>query len=200
MLASIGQRGDAAHCREFGISAYLLKPARQSELFDTLCRVVGSSPQAQSPALITRHTLRAERGRLQILVAEDNPVNQTLAIRLLEKRGYLVTVAGDGRAALAALEKQSYEVILMDVQMPEMDEFQATAAIRAKEASGAARTPIIAMTGHALKGDQGRCLGAGMDGYVSKPIRPADMFAAIEAAIGKGKSSNSEPALTAMNS
>jgi two-component system, sensor histidine kinase and response regulator len=88
----------------------------------------------------------------------------------------------------------------MDVQMPEMDEFQATAAIRAKEASGAARTPIIAMTGHALKGDQERCLGAGMDGYVSKPIRPADMFAAIEAAIGKGKSSNSEPALTAMNS
>ena len=130
LLTSISQRDDAAHCREFVISAYLLKPARQSELFDTLCRVVGSSPQAQSPALITRHTLREERGRLQILLAEDNPVNQTLAIRLLEKRGYLVTVAGDGGAALAALEKQSYEVILMDVQMPEMDEFQATAAIR----------------------------------------------------------------------
>ena len=198
MLTSIGQRGDASHCKQFGISAYLLKPARQSELFDTLCRVVRSAPQ--SWPLITRHTLREERGRLQILLAEDNPVNQTLAIRLLEKRGYLVTVAGDGRAALAALEKQSFDVILMDVQMPEMDGFQATAAIRAKEASGAPRIPIIAMTAHALKGDQERCIAAGMDGYVSKPIRPADMFAAIEAAIGHVKSVPSEPALTAMNS
>jgi two-component system sensor histidine kinase/response regulator len=196
MLTSIGQRGDAAHCRELGISAYLLKPARQSELFETLCRVLRKSPPTESPALITRHTLREERSRLQILIAEDNVVNQTLAVRLLEKRGYVVTVAGDGRAALTALEKQSYDLILMDVQMPEMDGFQATAAIRAKEASGASRIPILAMTAHALKGDQERCIAAGMDGYVSKPIRTADLFAAIEAVLGKAKPAVPEPALT----
>jgi two-component system sensor histidine kinase/response regulator len=201
MLTSIGQRGDAAHCRELGISAYLLKPARQSELFETLCRVLRKSPPTESPALITRHTLREERSRLQILLAEDNVVNQTLAVRLLEKRGYVVTVVGDGRAALTALEKQSYDLILMDVQMPEMDGFQATAAIRAKEASGASRIPILAMTAHALKGDQERCIAAGMDGYVSKPIRTADLFAAIETTLGKAKHAVPETALTsAVNS
>jgi PAS domain S-box-containing protein len=196
MLTSIGQRGDAAHCRELGISAYLLKPARQSELFETLCRVLRKSPPTESPALITRHTLREERSRLQILLAEDNAVNQTLAVRLLEKRGYVVTVVGDGRAALTALEKQPYDLILMDVQMPEMDGFQATAAIRAKESSGASRIPILAMTAHALKGDQERCIAAGMDGYVSKPIRTADLFAAIEAALAKAKPAVPEPPLT----
>jgi two-component system, sensor histidine kinase and response regulator len=196
MLTSIGHKGDAAHCRELGISAYLVKPARQNELLETLCRVFRKSPDAESPTLITRHTLREERSRLQILLAEDNAVNQTLAVRLLEKRGYAVTVAGDGRAVLAALEKQSFDLVLMDVQMPEMDGFQATAAIRAKEQPGARRLPIIAMTAHALKGDQERCIAAGMDGYVSKPIRTADLFAAIETAVGKAKPAAPEPALT----
>jgi two-component system sensor histidine kinase/response regulator len=193
MLTSIGQKGDAAHCRQLGISAYLLKPARQNELLETLCRVLRKSSGTESSALITRHTLREERGRLQILLAEDNLVNQTLAVRLLQKRGYVVTVAGDGRAALAALEKRSYDLVLMDVQMPEMDGFEATAAIRKNEAGGARRTPILAMTAHALKGDQERCLAAGMDGYVSKPIRSADLFAAIEIAVGKAGPAAAEP-------
>jgi two-component system sensor histidine kinase/response regulator len=187
MLTSIGRKGDAALCRELNIAAYLMKPARQNELLETLCRVLRKSPKAEAPALITRHTLHEERSRLQILLAEDNIVNQTLAVRLLEKRGYIVTVAADGRAALSAVEKQSFDLVLMDVQMPEMDGFQATAAIRAKEQPGAHRLPIIAMTAHALKGDQERCIAAGMDGYVSKPIRIADLFAAIESAVGKAR-------------
>jgi two-component system, sensor histidine kinase and response regulator len=195
MLTSIGQKGDAARCRELGISAYLVKPARQNELLETLCRVLRKSPDVATPTLITRHTLREERSRVQILLAEDNAVNQTLAVRLLEKRGYAVTVAGDGRAAVAALEKRSFDLVLMDVQMPEMDGFQATAAIRAKEQPGDRRQPIIAMTAHALKGDQERCLAAGMDGYVTKPIRTADLFAAIESVLGKSKPVATEPAL-----
>jgi PAS domain S-box-containing protein len=192
MLTSIGRKGDAARCRELGISAYLVKPARQSELLETLCRVLQKSPEKDSATLITRHTLREERSRLQILLAEDNAVNQTLAVRLLEKRGYVVTVVGDGRAALAAIEKQFFDLVLMDIQMPVMDGFQATAAIREREKSGAPHIPIIAMTAHALKGDQERCIAAGMDGYVSKPIRTADMFAAIESAVGKGKQAVAE--------
>jgi len=195
MLTSLGQKGDAARCRELGISAYLVKPARQRELLETLCRVVRKSPDAESPMLVTRHTLREERRRLQILVVEDNVVNQTLAVRLLEKRGYAVTVAGDGRSALATLEKQSFDLILMDVQMPDMDGFQATAAIRAKEQPGARRQPILAMTAHALKGDQERCLAAGMDGYVTKPVRTSELFAAIENALGQAKSAAPEAAL-----
>ena len=195
MLTSIGQKGDAARCRQLGIAAYLMKPARQSELLETLCRVLGKSSAAESPALITRHTLREERSRLQILLAEDNAVNQTLAVRLLEKRGYVVTVVGDGRAALTALDKQTFDLILMDVQMPEMDGFQATAAIRAREQSDGRHIPILAMTAHALKGDQERCIAAGMDGYVSKPIRTADLFAAIESAVEKSKSTPAELSL-----
>jgi two-component system sensor histidine kinase/response regulator len=184
MLTSFGQKGDASRCRELGISAYLVKPARQGELLETLCQVLRKSPQEASP-LVTRHTLREDRSRLQILLAEDNAINQTLAVRLLEKRGYAVTVVGDGKAAVEALEARPYDLVLMDVQMPVMDGFQATAAIRTKEKSGGRRTPILAMTAHALKGDQERCLAAGMDGYVSKPIRTADLFAAIENAVEK---------------
>jgi len=118
-----------------------------------------------------------------------------LAVRLLQKRGYVVTVAGDGQAALDALEKQSFDLVLMDVQMPALDGFQATAAIREREKSGGRRLPIIAMTAHALKGDQERCIAAGMDGYVSKPIRTADLFAAIENALGKTNSATAELSL-----
>jgi signal transduction histidine kinase/CheY-like chemotaxis protein len=120
------------------------------------------------------------RRQSRILLAEDNLVNQKLAVRLLEKRGFDVTVAGDGRAALQALEKGSFDAILMDVQMPEMDGFETTAAIRYKEESTGAHIPIIAMTAHALKGDQERCVDAGMDAYVSKPIRTAELFKIID--------------------
>jgi PAS domain S-box-containing protein len=180
MLTSMGQRGDASRCREVGIAGYLLKPVRQSELLEMICRVLQPSPPSEAPALETRHTLREGRRRLQILLAEDNLINQTIAVRLLEKRGYVVTVAGDGRAVLSAIEKQSFDMVLMDVQMPEMDGLQATAAIRQREQPGGHRLPILAMTANAFKEDEERCIAAGMDGYVAKPIRPADLFAAIE--------------------
>ncbi len=184
MLTSAGHLGDAARCRELGISAYLVKPIRQGELLQAICNVLNLAPQKQAP-LITRHTLREARNRSRVLLAEDNAVNQLLALRLLEKRGYIVSVAADGRKALAALEKEDFDVVLMDIQMPEVDGFEATAAIRERERSTGRRIPIIAMTAHALKGDEERCLLAGMDAYISKPIRTNELFATIERVLGK---------------
>ncbi len=180
MLTSAGQPGDASRCRELGISAYLVKPVRQGELLDAICQVLQKESQRKTTPLITRHTLREVQNRSRVLLVEDNAVNQTLAVRLLEKRGHVVSVAGDGRAALAALEKETFDIVLMDVQMPLMDGFEATVAIREKEKLSGGHIPIIAMTAHALKGDLDRCLSAGMDGYVSKPIRTSELFAAVE--------------------
>lgn len=193
MLTSVGRLGDAGRCRQAGISAYLVKPLRQAELLETICRALGKSPGKGPQEACTRHTLREEQRRLHILLAEDNPVNQVLALRLLEKRGYTVTVAPNGRQALAELEEQPYDLVLMDVQMPEMDGFEATAAIRAKEAPGGRHIPILAMTAHALKGDEERCIAAGMDGYVSKTIRTSELFSAIEKLLG-----NKSPVPTAV--
>jgi CheY-like chemotaxis protein len=189
MLTSVGQRGDAARCRELGISAYLIKPIRQSELLEAIQTALGkvSGRQAQ-PVLVTRHSLRENRRRLRILLAEDDLVNQGLAVRLLEKRGHLVVVTRNGREALEALEKSSsrgFDVVLMDVQMPEVDGVEATAAIREKEKATGAHIPIIAMTAHALKGDRERCLEAGMDGYVGKPIRAPELLEEIERCVPK---------------
>jgi two-component system, sensor histidine kinase and response regulator len=179
MLTSGGSPGDGARCRELGISAYLPKPIRQAELLEGITRVFQRVPEKEVP-LITKHTLREERNRARILLAEDNLVNQTVAVRLLEKRGYTVVVAGNGRAALAALEQDNFDLVLMDVQMPELDGFETTAAIRAKEQLTGAHIPILAMTAHALKGDQERCIAAGMDGYLSKPIRVEELLASVE--------------------
>ena len=184
MLTSAGHLGDAARCRELGISAYLVKPIRQGELLQAICNILNLSKPDKAP-LVTRHTLRETRNRTRVLLAEDNAVNQTLAVRLLEKRGYDVSVAGNGLEALAALERGHFDVVLMDVQMPEMDGFGATEAIRARECSTGGRVPIVAMTAHALKGDEERCLAAGMDAYISKPIRTNEMFATIERVLGK---------------
>jgi signal transduction histidine kinase/DNA-binding response OmpR family regulator len=193
MCTSAGQLGDGARCRELGISAYLPKPIRQSELFDSICQVLQKESPKKNPVLVTRHTLREDKNRSRVLLAEDNAVNQALAVRLLEKRGYAVSVVGNGRAAIAALEKERFDVVLMDVQMPEMDGFEATAAIRAKEETAGSHIPIIAMTAHALKGDQERCLAAGMDGYVSKPIRTNELFGEIARLIGKGDEKDPVP-------
>jgi CheY-like chemotaxis protein len=133
---------------------------------------------------VTRHTLREENHRIRILLAEDHALNQTLAVRLLEKRGYSVTVAPDGQAAVEAFQAGGFELVLMDIQMPRMDGFQATAAIRESEKLTGRRIPIVAMTAHALVGDQERCLASGMDGYVSKPIRTSELFATIEKMLG----------------
>ena len=183
MLTSAGRVGDAARCRELGISAYLTKPVRQRELFDAICTVLHKRPEKKPDQLVTRHTLRESRNRFRILLAEDNPVNQKLALRLLEKRGFDVMVAGDGQAALNQLAKQSFDVVLMDVQMPTMDGFAATKAIRESEKATGRHIPIIAMTAHALKEDEELCIAAGMDAYVSKPIRTAELYSAIEKCI-----------------
>jgi two-component system sensor histidine kinase/response regulator len=178
MLTSAGHLGDAARCRELGISAYLVKPIRQGELLQAICSVLNLS--TEKPPLVTRHSLREARNRSRILLAEDNAVNQLLAARLLERRGYIVTVAGDGREVLAALAKEEFDLILMDIQMPEMDGLETTAVIRERERSTQQHMPIIAMTAHALKGDEERCLSAGMDAYISKPIRTNELFSTIE--------------------
>ena len=116
----------------------------------------------------------------RILLAEDNRVNQALARRLLQKQGYTVVIAENGREALIALDTENFDLVLMDVQMPEMDGFEATASIREKERTTGTRLPVIAMTAHAMKGDEERCLMAGMDGYISKPISPQKLFEALE--------------------
>ncbi|MGB8493160.1 MAG: response regulator [Candidatus Acidiferrum sp.] len=186
MLTSAGQPGDAARCRELGIAAYLTKPVGQEELLLTILAVLEErEPRTAAPHLVTRHTIR-ERGRhLRILLAEDNAVNQLLAVRMLEKRGYSVSLANNGKEALSALEREKFDVVLMDVQMPEMDGFEATAAIRAREkATAAPHQIVVAMTAHAIAGDRERCLRAGMDGYVSKPFRIAELLKEIEALTG----------------
>jgi two-component system sensor histidine kinase/response regulator len=138
------------------------------------------APQVGNLPLVTRRTLHEEKPSFRILLAEDNAVNQVLAVRLLEKRGYSVVVAANGRAAVETLEKENFHLVPMDIQMPGMDGFEATAAIREKEKGTGKRIPIVAMTAHALKGDQDRYMAAGMDGYVSKPIRSMDLFAVID--------------------
>ncbi len=181
MLTSVALRGDAARCRKSGIDAYLTKPIKRSDLLQAVRTVLGPKPGTSEHApVVTIHSLRQNLGRLRILLVEDNPVNEVLATRLLERRGHEVTVARNGRAALESLEKQASDLILMDVQMPEMDGFQATAAIRQGETKTGKHIPIIAMTAHAMAGDKERCLAAGMDGYVSKPIRADDLFSVVE--------------------
>lgn len=181
ILTSAGQRGDAYRCQEIGISAYLMKPVKQSELLDTIMLIMKDSVVEKSAVqVVTRHSLRELKKHFTILLAEDNKVNQKLAVSRLEKRGYSVVVASDGQEALTLYEKQPFDLILMDVQMPNMDGFEATAAIREKEKNSGKHIPIVAMTAHAMKGDADRCLNAGMDAYVAKPIKADELFANIE--------------------
>jgi two-component system, sensor histidine kinase and response regulator len=186
MLTSIGFLGDAGRCRELGITAYLVKPIGQIELMQAIRTALGEVRQEKGPPpLVTRHSLRERNRSLHILLAEDNAVNQRVVVRLLEKRGYTLTVAADGKMALSALEKDRFDLVLMDVQMPGMDGFQATAAIRLKEKTTGTHIPIIAMTAHALKGDEERCLAAGMDAYVSKPVQLNELIETIEDQVQK---------------
>jgi PAS domain S-box-containing protein len=178
MLTSAGHQGDAARCQELGVSAYLLKPIRQSELREAIARVVGVHEQEGPIPLITRFSLQDEPSPatfLHVLVAEDNPVNLRLVVRLLEKRGHRVQVAVNGREALQAMDKERFNLVLMDVQMPEMDGMEATVAIRQNEKSSGLHTAIIALTANAMKGDREKYLASGMDGYLAKPIRPLEL-------------------------
>jgi len=178
MLTSGGQRGDAQRCEELGVAAHLLKPVRQSELRDALIRVVKTKypeQNADQPANGSSVERRAASRSLQILLAEDNSVNQLLAMRLLEKRGHKVKVTSNGREALEALEANNYDLVFMDVQMPEMDGIEATLALREKEKLTGLHQPVIALTALVIKGDRERCIAAGMDGYISKPIRQHEL-------------------------
>ncbi len=182
MMTSAGQRGDAARCRELGVAAYLTKPIGQSELLNAILQVLGAKPEKtdQTSMLVTRHSLRERSKGLHILLAEDNLVNRTVVVRLLAKHGHMVETATDGREALGKLKSGNFDLVLMDVQMPELDGFEATAAIRDLEKTKGGHLPIIAMTAHALKGDRERCLAAGMDGYLSKPFRVEELLKEIE--------------------
>jgi len=180
MLRSAGSAGGLAQGRRAGIVAYLNKPVRQEELLKAIRTTI--DPTAVQPSAVGPAAGRAvpTAAPLQILLAEDNPVNRTVAVRLLEKHGHRVSVADNGRRVLSILQTEHVDLVLMDVQMPEMDGFEATAAIRQRERLSGGHLPIIAMTAHAMKGDDERCLAAGMDGYVSKPVDPARLFEVID--------------------
>jgi CheY-like chemotaxis protein len=178
------QEKEIAPAKERGISNYLLKPLKPSGVLEAIRLALGAAPSRQESKSPVQGTSAAQvYSSLRILLAEDNPVNQKLAVLLLEKRKHKVVVTGNGKDALVALEKESFDLILMDIQMPEMDGLEATKAIRKKEMETGKRIPIIAMTAHAMKGDQERCLQAGMDGYVTKPIQIQALHEAIEKAM-----------------
>jgi CheY-like chemotaxis protein len=183
MLTSGGQQGDAARCRKLGIAAYLMKPVKQSEILEAILLAIGAPSGPSSLPLVTRHSLREERRRLKVLLAEDNPVSQALVMRVLQKRGHRVEVAANGGEALKAWENATaphYDLILMDMLMPENDAEECVAKIRANENGSASRVPIIAFTGHAANGDRIRLMALGVDGFLPKPIRAQQLLDTIE--------------------
>ncbi len=184
MLSSAGQPGSMARRRELGIATHLTKPVKQTELWKAILAALGQDDGERGAKGAGRKAPASPRSTLHILLAEDNPFNQKLALGLLGKEGHSVVVANNGAEAVAALERGGYDLVLMDVQMPEMDGFEATRLIRAREAALGQHTPILAMTAYAMKGDRERCLAAGMDGYVSKPIRARELFDAIAQVAG----------------
>jgi len=185
MLTSGDRFGDVARCRELGITTHLMKPVKQSDLFDAIAEAVGVVETEESQPPGEEDAKRAIPTGLRVLLAEDSLVNQKLAVGLLSKRGNTVVVANNGREAVETLSGESFDLVLMDVQMPEMDGLEAAAAIRRVEKTTGGHIPIVAMTAHALKGDRQRCLDAGMDDYISKPVRADEMFATIARALGQ---------------
>lgn len=191
ILTTVGRRGDGIAAQAHGIDACLTKPIRQAQLLECLCLLLDNPAPAHAPIIseatpvITRHTLtEAQTGtKPRLLLVEDNAVNQKVACKMLEKLGYRVDVAGNGQEAVAAHERSPYPLIFMDCQMPEMDGFEATALIRKMEGQSA-HTPIVAMTANAMQGDRERCLAAGMDDYVAKPIRPKDLQTVLDTWLG----------------
>ena len=195
MMSSLGVHGDVIRFKQEGFAAYLTKPVKQSRLFECLMTVLGRRPghEASPQGMITRHTLAEERKqKIRILIAEDNIVNQKVALKILEKLGYRANAVANGAEAVRALDMIPYDIVLMDVQMPEMDGLEATKEIRrletacpGKHPSGAGRqssiqrVPIIAMTAHAMKGDREMCLNAGMDDYLTKPVQPVELAETI---------------------
>ena len=218
MLTSMGQRGHVAWLKDIGFSAYLVKPVRQSDLFGALqsvwnsCTAIGTNAGMRD--MVTRHTLADARStdtarrdkhpqfNARVLVAEDNPTNRLVATLMLRNLGCRVVVAGDGREALQLIDREDFDLVFMDCEMPEMDGFEATAAIRSRS-DRRAGLPIIAVTAQAMQGDRNRCLRAGMNDYISKPVRPEAFAAALdrwalpahrEAGDSEWSLENSEPA------
>ncbi len=209
MLTSADGLGDVQRCRKLGLSAYLTKPVKGSELQQTVLTALHGkaamvepaphSSASQTGALLAPARIAIEPPSVRILLAEDNPVNQRVAVRILNKHGYSTTVANNGKETLQALAREPFDLVLMDVQMPEMDGFEATRAIRLEEAATGKHLPIIAMTAHAMKGDRERCLAAGMDDYVTKPIQVPDLLRAIQNAVTTSSPAAAKPT-TAVNS
>jgi CheY-like chemotaxis protein/HPt (histidine-containing phosphotransfer) domain-containing protein len=195
MLSSGARPGDRARCFELGISAYLTKPVKQSDLMDTIVGVLASGT-GRAPARPRSEPPPLPKGgrRLRVLVAEDNVVNQQVAVGMLERAGHEAVVAANGREALALLEKEKFDLVLMDVQMPELDGLETTAAIRESEKTRGTHLPIVAVTAHAMKGDAERCLAAGMDAYVAKPLQPRELHAAIAGVLPPAEASAPAPA------
>jgi PAS domain S-box-containing protein len=198
MMTSWGKRGDAQRLQDLGFAAYLAKPIKQSQLYACLATVLGSavlpvggldedrSGKTSQTALVTRHTIReARRRKIRILLAEDNITNQQVAVSILKKLGYRADAVANGQEAIQALEMVPYDIVFMDVQMPVMDGFEATHQIRnPQSAVRNHKIPIIAVTAHAMKGDRERCLEAGMDDYISKPVAPGALAEAMEKWLG----------------
>ncbi len=172
LLTSAGLREDVKRAKTLGAAAALTKPVKQSELWDAIVTALHVPPQVKMRPPVSTSSAAVVHRPLRVLVAEDNPVNQQLALHLLERRGHSAVVAENGREALSAMEKQKFDMVLMDVQMPEMGGLEATRAIREKEKSTGGHVPIVAMTAHAMQGDREQCLDAGMDGYLAKPLDP----------------------------
>ena len=196
MLTSSGHLDDARRSRALGVAAYLTKPVAAEDLYAAICSAIGRPlPATVMPA---RHAISEASTPRKILLAEDNVVNQRVAVGLLTARGHRVLVAANGSEAVAAVGRESFDVVLMDVQMPVMNGIEATLAIRAAETGAGGRVRILAMTAHAMAGDRERCIAAGMDGYLTKPITPAELFAAVEANEPASPAEPADPALPAV--
>jgi two-component system, sensor histidine kinase and response regulator len=185
LLTSGDRAEDAARCRDLGVSHRLMKPIKQSELYDAILGSLGCDDEVAPSAAATTSTTPPTTRPLRVLLAEDSLVNQRLAVGLLERHGHRVTIANNGRQALDLVAGNGFDVVLMDVQMPELDGLEATRLIREQEKQSGTHVPIIAMTAHALKGDRERCLECGMDEYVSKPVRERQLLTALHAVLGE---------------
>jgi two-component system, sensor histidine kinase and response regulator len=194
LLSSSVVHGEKSRGRELGVAAHLMKPVQPSELLDAILNAVSKSPEKETPDMQAPHMTAEMRPKMKILLAEDNAVNRTLARKLLEKQGHAVVIAENGREALEALNREMVDLVLMDVQMPEMDGLEATRAIREKEKGTGVHLPVISLTAHAMKGDRERCLAAGADDYLTKPIHTPDLLAALERLRG-GKDIKIPPAV-----
>jgi CheY-like chemotaxis protein len=195
MLSSGDRQGDAARCRSLGVARHLIKPVKPSDLLDAILTALGGASAGQRRQEDTPVAAPVVTPR-RILLAEDNPVNQMLTVRLLEKQGHQVVVASSGREAVLALETHPFDLVLMDVQMPEMSGLEAAVAIREREKATGGHVPIIALTAHAMKGDREECMAAGMDDYVSKPIQPQELYDAVARQVSQPPQPGQAPSAT----